>query len=771
MPSAPAALDFVTLEGLLRYGEALAHTTRIAPDQISLPSMPTAASDRLRRAREATEAIHRFVQHAQAGFPSAAEYRMARRRLLDDACGGDPLVFFAAWNHVMAEGALSPLLQARIGTVQKPTRRRPVAIVPRTQLTLQLAEGRIVLDLGDDRYWLLPRDMSNRTLLFTMRHGVSHVESKTHRVGCRLANTLDPERGRPKADAVGAALARMVGVVGQQLDFLHLHNYLDPRSFLHCISRSPNTRELFERVSAALGAGTPVAPALEPALESSDFGWVTGVEKSVEAQEAATAFGVDLKAAKRLLKHPLYSYPGGHSFFDLYVDVIDGLHDLARSHQGHVACLYTHSSTMRALMIYLDPRPFHEAFGEFSDYKEGQDNVVLLTYEQGQLSGYSTAVGLSAHERTTREAWISVEQSRRDRVTLKPRQIRRLVALVSGGDFAGAGAALKELYASGNRFGVSTHFVRHGFLGLANNWIHEVQEHDTRGMVGQASSPIGSSRFEDFKDERIQQAAIRNLQPYLENGALVVLGGDGSLRGARAIFENFGVQVVGIPGTIDDNIAGTTSLGFHSAVSLANQSIESLKATSAAMGSVFFVEVMGAGSGHLALACAYQARAEGILVNEHPDPDAYVEQIILGRLKQTLGISNKSHLFVVAERTPHRHHPSGGVHGLVDYVAHAVAQWPQFQAGPGRYPLTVATKATILGHTLRGARPTPEDKAIGQDLAYEVVHRLVEQPESIVGCMLAYREQQVIEPIPLHAIAAKPFNWNTFSRMHGNEST
>lgn len=773
MPSDHEALDFVTIEGLLRYGEVLARTARIAADHIALPSDTRAVPDRVHRASQATEAIHQFVTRAQEGFSYAADYRIARRRLLDDACGGDALVFFAAWNRLLAEGALIPLLQAPIGTVRKPTRRRPVAIVPRTQLTLQLAEGRIVLDLGDDRYWLLPRDMSNRTLFFTMRHGVSHVESKTHRVGCRLANTLDPERGRTKADAVGAALARMVGVVGQQLDFLHLHNYLDPQAFHHFISRSPNTRELFERVSGALGGAgaTPREPAFEPALESSDFGWVTGVEKTVEAQEAASAFGVDVKTAKRLLKHPLYSYPGGHSFFDLYVDVIDGLHQLAQAHQGHVACLYTHSSTMRALMIYLDPRPFHEAFKEFSDYKEGQDNVVLLTYEQGQLSGYSTAVGLSAHERTARDAWISAEQSRKNHVSLKPRQIRRIVALVSGGDFAGAGAALKELYVSGTRFGVSIHFVRNGFLGLANNWIHEVHEHDTRGMVGQASSPIGSSRFEDFKDERIQQAAIRNLQPYLQNGALVVLGGDGSLRGARAIFENYGVQVVGIPGTIDDNIAGTTSLGFHSAVALANQSIESLKATSAAMGSVFFVEVMGAGSGHLALACAYQARAEGILVNEHPDPDAYVEQIILGRLKQTLGISNKSHLFVVAERTPHRHHPFGGVHGLGEYVAHAVAQWPQFQAEPGRYPLTVSTKATILGHTLRGARPTPEDKAIAQDLAYEVVHRLVDQPESIVGCMLAYREQQVIEPIPLHAIASKPFNWSIFSRMHGNEST
>ena len=159
------------------------------------------------------------------------------------------------------------------------------------------------------------------------------------------------------------------------------------------------------------------------------------------------------------------------------------------------------------------------------------------------------------------------------------------------------------------------------------------------------------------------------------------------------------------------------------------------------MGSIFFVEVMGAGSGHLALACAYQARAEGLLVNEHPDPDAYIDDIILGTLKRTLGVPNKSHLFVVAERTPHRHHREGGVHGLVDYVAGVIAQWPQRQARPGQYPLTLATKATILGHTLRGAPPTPEDKAIAQHVAYETVQRLVERPEDVVGCMMAYRER------------------------------
>ncbi len=760
-------LDFVTIEGLLAYGESLAR--RPPREDVQAPAAPAPSPRRADRARAAMEAIRSFVQRAQAGWPAAAAYRSARNALLEEACAGDELVLFAAWNRLVAEGALQPLLRAPIGSVLKPIHRRPVAIVPRAQLTPQLAEGRIVLDLGDERFWLLPRDLADRTLFFTMRHGVSRVESKTHRVGRRLMNQLDQARGVPRADAVGAALARMIGVVGQQLDFLHLSNYLDPRTFLHFISRSPNTRQLFERVVAALTPGSSPEPSYEPALESSDFGWVTGVEKAGEAEEAATAFGVDAATAKRLLKHPLYCYPGGNSFFDLYVDVIDGLHKLGEAHPGKVACLYTHSSTLRALMIYLDPRPFHEAFTEFSDYKESQDNVVLLTFEKGRLSGYSTAIGLSERERAARETWITVERTRKDRVVLKPRQIKRIVALVSGGDFAGAGAALKELRVTGNRFGLDVYFVRHGFLGLANNWIEAVTEEDTRGMSSHASSPIGSSRFEDFKEAEVQQAAMRHLAPFLQDAALVVLGGDGSLRGARAIFEAYGVQVVGIPGTIDNNIEGTTSLGYHSAIALANQSIESLKATSAAMGSIFFVEVMGAGSGHLALACAYQARAEGLLVNEHPDPDAYIDEVILGTLKRTLGVPNKSHLFVVAERTPHRHHREGGVHGLVDYVAGVIARWPQRQSRPNQYPLTLATKATILGHTLRGAPPTPEDKTIAQHLAYETIRRLVERPDDVVGCMLAYQERGRIEAIPLHAVTSKQFDWEVFARMHGNE--
>jgi 6-phosphofructokinase 1 len=762
-------LDFVTIDGLLAYGTSVAQ--RQPSEDTVLPAPPPPSVDRPRQVQVAMDRVRSFVQRAKSGFAGAEAYRSARRAILEESCAGDELVFFAAWNRLLAEGELLPLLHVPIGSVLKPTHRRPVAIVPRAHLTPQLAEGRIVLDLGDDRFWLLPRDLTDRTLLFTMRHGISRVESKTHRIGRRLMNQLDPERGIPRADAVGAALARMVGVVAQQLDFLQLSNYLDPRTFLHFISRSPNTRQLFDHVIAALvpESVTPPEPLFAPALESSDFGWVTGVGKTVEAEEAANAFGVDVKTAKRLLKDPLYCYPGGNSFFDLYVDVIDGLHQVGQSNLGKVACLYTHSSTLRALMIYLDPRPFHEAFTEFGEYKESQDNVVLLTFEQGRLSGYSTAVGLSERERVAREVWIAVERERKDRVTLKPRQIKRIVALVSGGDFAGAGAALKELRVTGNRLGLEVCFVRHGFLGLANNWIEAVTEHDTRGMSSLASSPIGSSRFEDFKEEQVQQAAMRYLAPYMKDSALIVLGGDGSLRGARAIYESFGVQVVGIPGTIDNNIEGTTSLGFHSAVALANQSIESLKATSSAMGSIFFVEVMGAGSGHLALACAYQARAEGVLVNEHPDPDAYIDEIILGTLKRTLGVPNKSHLFVVAERTPHRHHREGGVHGLVDYVADTIAQWPQSQTKADHYPLTLATKATILGHTLRGAPPTPEDKTIAQHLAYETIRRLVEEPETIIGCMVAYRDQATIEMIPLHAVAAKPFNWELFARMHGNE--
>ncbi|MCA9473453.1 MAG: 6-phosphofructokinase [Nitrospirales bacterium] len=762
-------LEFVTIEGLLAYAEAIIQHTPI--DGVERPGPVPVPAHRTQRVLEAMDAIRAFLHKAQSHFASATDYHYARSSLIQHECQGDDLVFYAAWNQLLAKGELSSLLQAPIGQTQKPTRRRPVAIVPREHMTPNLTEGRIILDLGDNRYWLMPRDLHDRTLFFTMRHGISRLDSKKYRVGRRFQNELDPDRGIPKAEAIGTALARTVGLVGTQLDFLHLENYLDPESFVHMVSHSPNTHQLFERVASILSPKTASTthPAVERALESQDFGWATGIPKTVEIEEAAKAFGVDSTTAQRLIKHPLYSYPGGHSFFELYLELVDGFHQLGEQHQGQVLCLYTHSSTLRALLIFLDPRPFSEAFSEFGSYKEGQDNVVLLTYEHEQISGYSTAVGLSERERIAREAWTIVEHDRRQKVTLKPRQIRRLVTLVSGGDFAGAGAALKELRVTGNRFGLEVYFVQHGFLGLANNWIGLVTEEDTRGMSNHASSPIGSSRFEDFKDEEVQRAALHHLKPYMEDGALVVIGGDGSMRGARAIHERFGVQVVGIPGSIDDNIAETTSLGLHSAVALANQSIESLKATSAAMGSVFFVEVMGAGSGHLALLCAYQARAEGLLVNEHPDPDAYIEDVILGTLKQTLGVRNKSHLIVVAERTPHRHHLEGGVHGLVDYIAGRISQWTHVQTRAGVYPLSVATKATILGHTLRGAAPTPADKTIAQLFAYEAIRRLIEQPEDVVGCMLTYREPWTIRPIPLHSVAPKPFDWELFARMHGTE--
>ena len=253
MESDIGKLDFVTVEGLLAYGEALAtRVSRVSEEAVTLPSPLTPAPDRPRRAREAMDKIRAFVRRAHSGFPDAEAYRRARRAVIDEGCGKDELVFFAAWNQLLATGELSPLYRAPIGSVQKPAFRRPVAIVPLAQLTPQLAEGRVVLDLGQDRFWLLPRDLTGRTLLFTMRHGYSLVESGTCRVGRRLANMLDAERGVPKADAVGAALAKMVGAVGQQLGFLQLDNYLDPRTFVHLVSRSPNTSQLFERVAATL---------------------------------------------------------------------------------------------------------------------------------------------------------------------------------------------------------------------------------------------------------------------------------------------------------------------------------------------------------------------------------------------------------------------------------------------------------------------------------------------------------------------------------------
>ncbi len=762
-------LDFITKESLITYGKTMAEASKA--EGANPPSKPKALVNRIKKVQAVKDEIKQFVVRAQKGFETADDYIKQRQLIIENSCSGDALLFYTAWNRMLIEGELNTLLSSPIGSIQKPIRRRPTSIVPRDQLSPGLTEGRIVIDIGDDRYWLVPKELDDRCLLFTLRHGLSKVDSSTHRVGRRLANTLDEYKGVSKAEAVGKALAKMLGIVGQQLEFLDVPNFLDPKRFKHKISSSPNTKQLYNHIiKSILDKDTKrKKPQFADALESQDFGWVTGVEKKFEISEAARIFGCNEKTAKKLIKNPLYCYPGGQSFFDLYVEVTGGFRKLALNNKGNVLCLYTHSSTLRALIIFLDPRPFAEAFEEFGEYKEKQDNVVLLALEQGYLTGYSTAVGLSAAEQQTRETWKSLEEKRKSRIKLKPGKIKKIVALVSGGDFSGAGAALKELRVVGKRFGIEVYFVRHGFLGLANNWIETVSEEDTRGMVSMPSTPIGSSRFEEFKDERVQDIAYKNLLPYTKDGALVVIGGDGTLRGGKALFERLGVQVAALPGSIDDNIEGTTSLGFHSAVALANQSLESLKATSSAMGSIFFVEIMGAGSGHLALACGFQARAEGVLINEHPDPDAYIDRVILGTLKRTLGVPNKSHLFIVAEKTPHRHHELGGIHGLSEYVSEQIAKWDNFKSKKGLFDLPVATKATILGHTLRGAPPSHVDKGLGQYLAYETVKRLVEDPISIVGCCLGTHGLGHVESIPLHAVKPKQFDWQLFTRMHGIE--
>src|SRR5690348_1864736 len=117
-------LDFVTLEGLFAYAEEMSRWAP-APD-VESPAPSPSTANRLKLAQAAMERLRRSVEEAQGGFSGAPAYRAARRAVLEEACGGDPLVFYAAWNRLVAEGAMQPLLRAPIGSVQKPANHRPV---------------------------------------------------------------------------------------------------------------------------------------------------------------------------------------------------------------------------------------------------------------------------------------------------------------------------------------------------------------------------------------------------------------------------------------------------------------------------------------------------------------------------------------------------------------------------------------------------------------------------------------------------------------------
>ena len=181
------------MDGLLAYMANHSRPTRLERIQLP-PPLPRPPTDRSAHRPHST--IRTFVQRTQSGLPSAEAHRAARRGTADRSSRRGPGRVLCVEPRSRAANSRR-CIKAPIGTTQKPTHRRPVAIVPRRQLTRSSPKGESCSDLGDDRFWLLPRDLGDRTLFLTMRHGVSEVEARRASAGdwqtCWIPHAACPE--------------------------------------------------------------------------------------------------------------------------------------------------------------------------------------------------------------------------------------------------------------------------------------------------------------------------------------------------------------------------------------------------------------------------------------------------------------------------------------------------------------------------------------------------------------------------------------------------
>ena len=287
--------------------------------------------------------------------------------------------------------------------------------------------------------------------------------------------------------------------------------------------------------------------------------------------------------------------------------------------------------------------------------------------------------------------------------------IKKIGVLTSGGDAPGMNAALRAVVRTAIFYKLEVVGIMRGYQGLIEGDFVPMESKSVSKIINLGGTILHTSRCPEFKDIEVRRKAIEGLE---EAGidALVVIGGDGSFRGANDIFKDFGYPVVGIPATIDNDIFGTDfTIGFDTAINTAMDAIDKIRDTAHSHDMVFFVEVMGRDAGFIALHTGIATGSEVTLIPEiQKDIDSLVDYLKIGRRK-----NKTSGIVVVAE---------GGHLGSAAEVAKQVKE---------RIP-SYEVRVTTLGHIQRGGSPTCSDRVLASIYGYESVCALLDGQSGVM---------------------------------------
>jgi 6-phosphofructokinase 1 len=301
------------------------------------------------------------------------------------------------------------------------------------------------------------------------------------------------------------------------------------------------------------------------------------------------------------------------------------------------------------------------------------------------------------------------------------REIKKIGVLTSGGDAPGMNAAIRAVTRAALYHNIEVFGVMRGYEGLITGDIIPLKSKDVSGIIQKGGTILQTARSAAFRTPEGRIQAYDNVQK-LGLNALVVIGGDGSFTGAGIFSKEFSFPVIGIPGTIDNDLYGTDiTIGYDTALNTVVEAVDKIKDTASSHNRIFFVEVMGREAGFLALMSGIACGAEAILIPEVPNQTDKLLNYLATRGKQ-----KKSSIILVAE-------------GEDEGGAFAVAK--KVQDSHREFDIRV----TILGHIQRGGSPSVQDRVAASRMGVAAVDALLDDQTSI---MIGIANDQIVH-VPL----------------------
>lgn len=296
--------------------------------------------------------------------------------------------------------------------------------------------------------------------------------------------------------------------------------------------------------------------------------------------------------------------------------------------------------------------------------------------------------------------------------------IKCIGILTSGGDAPGMNAAIRAVTRSAIYNGLTVKGIYRGYKGLITGEIQEFKTQNVSNIIQQGGTILKTARCQEFKTPEGRKIAYETMQ---REGidTLVVIGGDGSLTGARLLAQEFDVPCIGLPGTIDNDLYGTdTTIGYDTALNTILDAVDKIRDTATSHERLFFVEVMGRDAGFLALNGAIAAGAEAAIIPEFNTEVDQLEEFIKNGFRK----SKSSSIVLVAE--------SEITGGAMHYAERVKNEYPQYDV-----------RVTILGHLQRGGKPTAHDRIIASRMGVASIQALMEGQRNV---MIGIENDQIV---------------------------